>query len=269
MPELAAVPAVAYLAIGVLMGFLAGLLGIGGGGAMVPMLLFMFEREGFPRESIMHVCVATAMSTVVFTSVSSLRAHAKRGAVRWDALKGMLPGIVVGGLVGTWIAGRLSTFGLALFFTVFIYLMAANLLIGGKPKGGRSLPGTAVLFFVGFVISAVSALVAIGGAMMTVPFLVWCEVPLVHAIGTSSAVGLPVALASTIGYIYTGLHQTGLPPHTVGYVYWPATLIIAAASVCTAPLGARVAHAIKTEKLRKLFALFLFALATRMLWQLW
>jgi len=270
LSELTPTIVIAYLVLGAVIGFLAGMLGIGGGATMVPILAWMFEARGMPREHLVHVAVATAMSTILFTSVSSVRAHAIRGAVRWDILKAFLPGILIGGVAGALLAGKFSTFGMAMFFACFVYVMATNMLVGGKkPTEGRTTPNAPVMFFAGFVISAISALVAIGGAMMSIPFMIWCGVPVVHAIGTSSAIGFPVALASVAGYIYTGLSQADLPPASIGYVYLPATVCIAVASVMTAPLGARAAHRLPTAILRKVFAFLLYILATRMLIQVW
>lgn len=259
----------AYVLLGVVAGFLAGLLGLGGGGMMVPILAWLFLEQGYPREHFVHMAVATAMATVIFTSVSSVRAHARRGAVRWDLAKPMGLGMLLGGFLGSLVAGQLSSFGLALFFAVFIYLMATNMWFDRKPAPGRTTPGFAGLFAVGTVIGLLSAMIAIGGAMMTVPFLVWCAVPIIQAVGTSSAIGFPVALASTVGYVWTGMRVEGLPATAVGYVDVPALLCIVAASVLLAPVGARLAHRMPTRLLRRIFAVFLFLLATRMLMMIW
>ena len=259
----------AYLALGVIMGFFAGLLGIGGGGMMVPVLVWLFALQHYPREHIVHLAVATAMATVIFTSISSVRAHAQRGAVRWDLAKMMAPGILLGGFLGALAAEWFSSFGLAVFFAVFVFIMATNMLIGRKPVSGRTVPGAFGMAVAGLIIGAFSALIAIGGAMMTVPFLVWCAVPIIHAVGTSSAIGFPVAVASTIGYVWTGMHTDGLPPTTIGYVDVSAVIGIAAASVLTAPLGARMAHRMPMQVLRRVFAVLLYILAGRMLVQVW
>lgn len=259
----------AYLALGVVAGFLAGLLGIGGGGMMVPVLVWLFAEQGYPHEHIVHMGVATAMATVIFTSLSSVRAHARRGSVRWDIARAMAPGMLLGGFLGALVADRFSTFGLGMFFVVFVYIMATNMLVDRKPAPGRSTPGKGGLFVVGTMIGVLSALIAIGGAMMTVPFLIWCAVPVLHAVGTSSAVGFPVALASTVGYIWIGADAVGTPATAWGYVDVPAVVSVATASVLLAPLGARLAHRLPTRILRRVFAVFLFVLATRMLFQIW
>lgn len=258
----------AYLALGAFVGFLAGLLGIGGGATMVPVLVLLFEAQGFPREHLVHIAVATGMSTILFTSVSSVRAHAKRGAVRWDILKPMVPGILIGGIAGSLIAGQISTFALGVFFAVFVYCMSLNLWLDKLPPSTDGAASGKELFTAGSFISALSALVAIGGAAMSVPYMVWRNVPLIQAIGTSSAIGFPVALAGTIGYVWTGMAHD-VPRPALGYIYLPAMLGIVAASVLTAPLGARAAHRLPTKILRRVFATLLFLLATRMLIKLW
>lgn len=260
----------AYLGLGALAGFLAGLLGIGGGAMMVPVLAWLFALQDYPAEHIVHLAVATAMATVIFTSISSVRAHASRGGVRWDIAQAMAPGMLVGGFGGALVADRFSSFGLGLFFVVFVFIMATNMLVDRKPAPGRTTPGRVGLFLVGTLIGVLSALIAIGGAMMTVPFLIWCTVPVIQAVGTSSAIGFPVAFASTVGYIWTGSTvSAAMPASTWGYVDVPAVLSIATASMLLAPLGARLAHRLPTGILRRVFAVFLYVLATRMLFQIW
>lgn len=269
LPDLAWPLVVAYLTLGAFVGLFAGMLGIGGGGMMVPVLAWLFAVQGYPREYLVHLSVGTAMATVVFTSVSSVRAHAQRGAVRWDIARAMAPGVVVGGFLGALVAGRFSAFGLALFFAVFVFIMATNLLLERKPAPGRHTPGGFGMFCAGLVIGSLSSLIAIGGAMMTIPFLIWCAVPVIQAVATSSAVGFPIAVASTAGYIWTGLQESGLPATSLGYVDVAAMACIASASVLTAPLGARLAHRMPTRTLRRVFAVLLYVLAARMLIQLW
>lgn len=253
-----------YVALGIVAGFLAGLLGIGGGGMMVPVFVWLFGLQGYPRSHIVHLAVATAMATVMFTALSSVRAHAQRGSVRWDIAFAMAPGMVLGGFFGALFAGRISSFALGMFFAVFVSVMAANMMYDRAPKSGRTIPGRFGLFLVGLFIGTCSALIAIGGAMMTVPFLIWCAVPVIQAVGTSSAVGFPVAVASTIGYVWTGMHVDGLPAGTFGYVDVAAVVCVAAASMTMAPLGASIAHRMPRRLLRRAFAVFLFILALHM-----
>ena len=258
-----------YAAIGAAVGFFAGLLGIGGGAIMVPLLVMVFEAQGLPREQIMHLAVASGMASILFTSLSSMRAHAVRGSVRWDLALALTPGILVGGLLGSSLTAWISTQVFATLFTVVVFFAATNILINRKPKPSRQLPGALGAMLVGLVISFVSSLAALGGAFLTIPFALYCNVPMLQAIGTSAIVGFPIALAGSIGFIVAGWGKSGLPPHSIGYVYLPAVLGMTLASVLTAPLGAATAHRLPTKRLKQVFALLLYGLATKMLVSLW
>ncbi len=254
-----------YLAIGAFVGFFAGMLGIGGGAIMVPLLVALFEAQQLPATHVLHLAVGTSMATILFTSVSSVRAHAARGAIRWDIAARMTPGILVGGLVGSAIASVIPQLLFAALFTAVIYIAATNMLLDRKPKASREPPGTAGMFVAGFLVSAASAFAAVGGAFMTVPFMLWCNVPMLQAIGTAAVIGFPIALSGTAGFIATGWSQAGLPEHSVGYVYLPAFAGVVAASVLFAPLGAAAAHRLPTVWLRRAFAILFYLIATRML----
>jgi uncharacterized protein len=256
---------VGYVAIGAIVGFFAGMLGIGGGAIMVPLLVILFEAQGLPKSQILHLAVGTGMATILFTSVASVRAHAARGAIRWDIARDITPGILVGGLAGSWIASLIPPLVFAAFFTAVIYAAATNLLLDRKPRPSRETPGLVGMFAFGFAVSAVSALTAIGGAFMTVPFMLWCNVPMLQAIGTAAAIGFPIAAAGTAGFIVTGLRETALPPYSVGFVYLPAMAGIVVSSVLTAPLGAAAAHRLPTVWLKRIFAFLFYVMATRML----
>lgn len=254
-----------YLALGVVAGILAGLLGIGGGLVIVPMLNFAFQWQNLPVEHQMHLALGTSLATIILTSISSFRAHDKRGAVRWDIFRNITPGIIVGTLLGSWLASGMSTGILKIVFVCFLYYVATQMLMGIKPKATRDIPGTVGIFGAGGIIGCVSSIVGIGGGTLTVPFMTWCNVQMHVAIGTASAIGLPIALAGTLGYITTGWSATGLPDWTVGYVYLPALLGIISSSVLTAPWGAKLAHSLPVPKLKRIFAILLYAVATKML----
>jgi uncharacterized membrane protein YfcA len=258
---------VAFLLLGAIVGFLAGLLGIGGGMTMVPLLTIVFAGQGFPPEHIVHMAVATATATILFTSVSSMREHQRHGAIRWPVVVGMAPGIVVGSLAGPQFVGAMSTAALSAFFGVFVAVAATQLWLDRKPKPSRELPGKSGLFAVGGAIGLVSSMVGAGGAFMSVPFMIACNVNIRNCVATSAALGLPIAVAGTIGFVIAGLRQTGMPPHTLGYVYLPALLAIVAASVVAAPIGARAAHRWPVKKLQRAFAVLLYVLAGYMLWK--
>lgn len=254
-----------YLATGAFAGFLAGLLGVGGGLVIVPVLVFIFAAQGFPAAHLMHFALGTSLASIMFTSVSSLRAHHAHGAVEWRVVRGIAPGIVAGTLLGTLLAAQLSTFFLKVFFIVFIYYVAAQMLLNIKPKPSRQIPGLAGLFAAGGVIGGVSSLVGIGGGTLSVPFMTWCNIKLHQAIGTSAAIGFPIAAAGALGFVLNGVRVEGLPAYSWGFVSLPALAGLVVASMATAPFGARLAHRLPVARLKKIFAVLLLVLGTRML----
>ncbi len=254
-----------FLALGAVTGLVAGLFGIGGGGLMVPVLALLFAAQGFPQAHLVHLALGTSMAAIVPTAVSSLRAHHGHKAVLWPVVARMAPGVLVGTFAATFLAAWLSPEPLAIFFSVFMAYVALQMILNRRPEPSRQLPGTTGLVSVASGIGGVSALVAIGGGTLTVPFLTWCNVRLPVAIGTSAAVGLPIALAGALGYMLNGWGAEGLPANTLGYVYWPAVLAVASVSYFTAPVGARLAHRLPVKWLKRLFALLLIGLAVEML----
>jgi uncharacterized membrane protein YfcA len=254
-----------YLAVGAVAGVLAGLLGIGGGLVIVPMLVFCMELQNLPQELIMHLALGTSMASIMFTSVSSFMAHHRRGAVEWSVVRRIVAGILVGTLLGAWVAAQMSTGALKIFFVIFLYYVCYQMLSGKKPKPSRVMPGAAGMFGAGNVIGVVSSLVGIGGGTLSVPFMVWHNIPIHKAIGTSAAIGFPIAVAGTVGYIMNGWGVDSLPPYSLGYVSLVALVSIAVMSVITAPLGVRLAHSLPVDKLKRVFALILFLVGTKML----
>lgn len=254
-----------YLFLGAFAGTVAGLLGVGGGLIIVPVLAFIFGEQSLPAAIIIHMAVGTSLASIVMTSVSSVYAHHKHGAVLWPVFWQLVPGIVVGALLGAAVADLLPAHLLKNIFGVFELLVATQMLFAAKPAAHRKLPGRAGMSLAGVLIGKVSAIVGIGGGTMTVPYLVWCNVPVHKAVATSSACGLPIAIAGAAGFIVMGWNETGLPAGSSGYVYWPAWLTIVAASVLFAPLGARLAHALPVNTLKRVFAILLVFLGVRML----
>jgi uncharacterized membrane protein YfcA len=249
------------LLIGTCTGFLAGLLGIGGGMLMVPFLTIILTSKGYPADLTVKMAVATSLATICFTSLSSVRAHQKRGAVLWPVVKVLAPGILVGSLLGAQVAVALPGKLLGILFALFVAFSATQMFLDRKPKPTRTLPGPVATFGVGSVIGLLSALVGAGGAFVSVPFMTWCNIKIHDAVGTSSALGFPIALAGTIGYIYAGQGLPQMPPGAVGYLYLPGLVIISLASMMLAPLGARTAHRMDIRPLKKVFALVLYGLA--------
>ncbi len=261
--------ALAYLALGAVVGFFAGMLGIGGGAIMVPLLVLLLDVQGLPHDQLVHLAVGTSMATILFTSVSSIRSHQLRGSIRWDISRSLTPGILVGGLAGATLAAQVPAGALAIAFTVIIAFAATNILLDRRPNPARRLPGPAGLFGVGALISALSAVAALGGAFISVPFMLWCNVPMLQAVGTAASIGFPIAVAGTAGYLISGWHDPGLPPLALGYVYLPAMAGIVVTSVLLAPVGAAAAHRLPTKWLKRIYAVLLYLLAIRMLIKIW
>lgn len=258
----------AYFGFGAIAGIIAGLLGVGGGIVVVPALYFLFTAQGLPQAHIMQMALGTSLATIVFTSVASFRAHDRRGAVRWDIFKSITPGILLGSFCGSWLAAQLSTKFLKGFFVVFLYYVSIQMLLNIKPKPSRHIPATAGMCATGGLVGLISNLVGIGGGTITVPFFTWCNIPIHVAVGTASAIGFPIAIAGTIGYLVNGLGVSDLPGLSLGYIYLPALIGIVAVSTLTAKYGAKLAHALPVATLKRVFAVFLLLMATRMLWSM-
>jgi uncharacterized protein len=256
-----------FLAIGGVVGFIAGLLGIGGGMTMIPLLTLIFSYQHFPPEHILHIAVATSLATIVFTSISSVRAHHAHDAVAWPIFWRLAPGILAGSLLGPQLVSGLSTSALSGVFAAFAAFTATRLLRNPKPKPTRVLPGAPGMFAVGGAIGVLSSMVGAGGAFISVPFMTACNVRIQNAVATSAALGLPIAAAGTVGYLIAGLRQTGLPPYTIGYINLPALFAIASASMLAAPPGARLAHRWPVVRLRRAFAALLYGVAAFFLWK--
>lgn len=255
-----------YIGLGVVAGFVAGLLGVGGGLIIVPVLILIFQMNNFSQEVIVHLAIGTSLATIIFTSLSSIYAHHfTHKAVRWDIVKQLTPGIVVGALMGAIVADFISAKILQQFFGFFELFVAFQMALNIKPHATRALPGKAGVLTAGTGIGSISSIVGIGGGTLTVPFLVWCNVKMQQAVATSSACGLPIAVAGCIGFILTGWNEITLPEYSFGYIYWPAFLAIVISSMLFAPLGAWLAHRLSAAKLKRYFALVLFVLGIRML----
>jgi uncharacterized membrane protein YfcA len=253
-----------YLLLGAFAGTIAGLLGVGGGLIIVPVLVYVFTRQHIDPSIMVHLAVGTSLATIVFTSISSVRAHHRRGAVRWDVFWKLTPGIVMGALLGSLVADWMPAHILRRFFAIFEWLVAMQMLFGFRPKPGRDLPATPGMLGVGGVIGGISSIVGIGGGTMTVPYLVWCNLRMQAAVATSSACSLPIAVAGAAGFVLTGWMSPGLPSLSLGFVYLPAFVGIILTSVLFAPVGAWLAHRLPANTLRIFFAIFLSVLGIYM-----
>lgn len=258
---------IALLALGTMTGFAAGLLGIGGGMLLVPFITLLLTLNRFPEHLVVHMAIATSLATIMFTSVSSVRAHHKRGAVQWQIVALLAPGILIGSWIGPWIGKQMDSTMLAAFFGVFVLVSATQMLLNKKPSATRELPQRPGMFAAGGAIGILSGLVGAGGGFISVPFMTWCNVKIHQAVATSAALGFPIALAGTLSNVYYGSGVQDLPSGSLGFIYLPALLVISLASVATAPLGARIAHKLPVTALRKIFSLMLYALAGYMLWK--
>jgi uncharacterized membrane protein YfcA len=254
-----------YLAMGLLSGFIAGLLGVGGGLILVPLLVWLFSLQGFSHESNMLMALGTSLGVISITAISSVRAHHAHGVVNWNTVKHILPGILFGTLFGAWLASKLPSTFLHHFFIAFLFYAATQMLFNFKPQAHRNLPGYLGMSSVGSIIGIVSSWVGIGGGTLSIPFMLWCNVKLHQAIATSAAIGFPIAVAGALGYIFTGWSVVDLPAYSAGYVYLPAFAAIASTGILTAPIGARLAHRLPVNVLKRLFAGLLYALGIKML----
>ena len=260
---------VAYAAVGAFVGILSGLLGIGGGMTLVPILAALFDAQSLAPGNHVHLALGTAMAAAVFTATSSVYAHHGRGAVDWRITAQLAPGMVLGSLLSSLASGLMPQRMLALAFALIVYGGATQLLLARRPGPHAAMPRRVVTLLIGLTIGVVCGLVSAGGAFLTVPFMLFCGVPMLTAIGTGAAIAVPVVFVGTIGYIASGWDAPGLPARALGFVYLPALLAIVLASIVTAALGARLAHRLPVDVLRRLFALLLYALATRMVVHYW
>jgi uncharacterized membrane protein YfcA len=256
------------ITLGCFTGFLAGLLGIGGGMLMVPFMTLILSQHGVPATLSVKMAIATSMATILFTSISSVRAHHRRGAVRWELVRTLAPGIIAGGLLsGAGVFALLKGTTLAALFALFVAFSATQMLLAKKPHAGRRMPGPAGRFAAGGAIGFISGLVGAGGGFISVPFMTGFNVPMHNAVATSAALGFPIALANTVGYVIGGWSLHSPLPGSLGYLWLPALAVIATASVLFAPLGAKVAHAMNVQQLKRVFAGMLYLLAVYMLYK--
>lgn len=254
------------MAVGVVAGIFAGLLGIGGGAVTVPLLLWTFAAQGFDDDVATHIALATSLAAMVITSFSSALAHAGKGAVIWEVLLFLMLGVLLGSLFGVITAVNISGANLQIAFGLFLAYVALQMAFGFSPSPDRKIPGRPALLGAGGVIGCVSMYFGIGGGSLTVPFLSYCGVSPARAIGTSAALGLPIALWGSILYVISGWNNPVLPDGAVGYVYAPAAIGIVLTSAIFARVGANIAHRLKGAQLRRIFAIVLLVVAADLVW---
>lgn len=256
---------IGYLFVGAFAGFLAGLLGIGGGSIVVPSLVIMFQLENMPANSIMHMAAGTSLTAMIISACTALIAHLRRGVEIWPIYKRIIVGIIFGTVLGTLLASILYSRTLEMLFGIIISLMALWMLSGFNPSPHRQLPETFGMLSVGSLIGLKSGMFGIGGGVISVPFLTYCNVPLRQVLGVSIAISFTVAIIGSLSFMAVGWHQTHLPKWSTGYVYWPAVAGIAIISPIFAILGAKLSHRLPVEVLRKIFAIFLLIVGLKML----
>lgn len=250
-----------YPLLGIIVGFMAGLLGVGGGLITVPVLLFLNQAQKFPSEHLYKMVLASSMAAMVFTSFSSVKSHYQQGHIDWSIVKSLTPGLLlgagVGGFFGTWI----PDFWLAMVFISFALYTSLQMFFNWKVSPHRALPNAPIMVGFGLITGVLSALISAGGGFLVVPFLSWCNVDMKRAVAVSAGCGFPIAFFGAIGYMLSGWNVQGLPPHSLGWVHLPSALGIAMTSVFFARIGAKVSSSLPVSTLKKIFALLLLGIA--------
>lgn len=252
-----------FLVLGIFAGLMAGLLGLGGGLIIVPALIFIFARQGFDSNYLTQMAVASSLASVIFTSLSAIRTHNKGGMIQWPIFRWLSVGIVFGAVAGAYLATGLKGEYLQALFGIFAISIAAQMIFGRRPKPGRGVPKAVVLNAAGIFIGLISAVFGIGGGSLTVPLLTWFNIDMKKVVATSAACTLPIAIFGVLGFISSGWHLTDLPDGSTAYVYWPAVIGISLTSIVSAHFGAKLAHRLPSDLLKKLFAAFLFMMGLR------
>lgn len=252
------------LIIGIFTGILAGLFGVGGGVIVVPALIHLFNQFQFPAELVVHLAIGSSLATIVFTSIAAIMGHHKRNAVIWPLVRLLTPGVLIGAWLGALVAGMLAGDWLQRLFALFLLLLAFQMLINRQITQHYQLPGRGTLFAVGGGIGMLSSIVGIGGGTLTVPFLAARGTPMPNAVATSSACGLSIAIAGSLGFVASGWGLAHLPPGSSGYIFWPAVVVIVASSILFASVGVRLAHFLPPTVTKRLFALLLLLVSGKL-----
>lgn len=257
-----------YVFLGGFVGFLSGLLGVGGGGVLVPLLASIFMYQGVFADNVVHMALGTALACMIISSTASIRAHASRGNVLWPIFFSMAPGIVFSAFMTAHMAAHVNSLYLSIFFAIFMALIAAMMFFNWQPKSSTTPMRLHELLMVATGIGTVSALAAVGGGFLTVTYLSYKNAPMKKAVGTSAAIGFPIAIAGAAGYIISGWSIVSSDPYTFGFIYVPAFLAISVSSFIAAPYGAACAQGLPDTHLKKIFAVVSLALSLKMLFSL-
>lgn len=256
---------VLYIVLGAFVGFMAGLLGLGGGGILVPLLASIFTLQDMSADNVVHLALGTSLACMIISSTASIRAHASRGAIMWRVVGGMAPGIIAGAFLAAHTATKLNPVYITIFFALFMALIALQIFFNWQPKPSKKSTTFRGLLMTGAGIGYVSALAASGGGFLTVTYLSYKNLDIKRAIGTSAAIGLPIAVTGTAGYMMSGWSITLSNPYTLGFIYMPAFLAISIASAIAAHYGAHCSHRLPEASLKKTFAVISLLLSIKML----
>jgi len=254
---------------GLLAGFMAGLLGIGGGFIIVPLLLLVLPQIGIDLSLLVHFSVGTSLACICITSLSSAYAHQRKQAINWSLMKPIVPGLILGAIFGSLLAGVIKGSILILIFVSGALLTAVYLMSDHQTPHANKPTNGFIYFFYGQFTGIISALIGIGGGSVLVPFLVYRGESMVKSVGTAAAGGFPIALFASVGFVYSGWSATKNVEYASGYIYWPAFLGIILFSSLSAPLGAKVAHFIKEKSLKQIFAIFLILTSAQIIYSQW
>ncbi|VAW83937.1 Uncharacterized UPF0721 integral membrane protein [hydrothermal vent metagenome] len=254
-----------YLALGVLAGTTAGLLGLGGGAVIVPVLYMVFSAQGVSADLVMHMAIGTSLATIIFTSITSTYTHHQQRAVQWQLVRSLLPAIVLGIVAGSFLADQLNSVTLRVFFGLFELLIAAQMFFTLIPPSQQIKQKQWLYTLAGSVTGVISALLGIGGGSVMVPFLHWSGVNMRKAIATSAACGFPIGLFGALSFILLGQGDNQQQPWSLGYIYLPALLGILLTSIVSARLSARLAHRLPLPLLKKIFAIVLALVGLKMI----
>ncbi|MEM8810223.1 MAG: sulfite exporter TauE/SafE family protein [Cyanobacteria bacterium P01_G01_bin.38] len=254
-----------FATLGLAAGTSSGMLGIGGGMVIVPGLFYLFSRMHLPSEALMHFAAGTAMCIMVFTAASSTLSHHLRGDVQWSIFKNMIGFIGLGVVLGNLLSNHLNTLSLELIFGLFLLVVSSKILLGWKPTFDETTePSKGLSGLVGSILGFKSGVLGIGGGAISVPFLLYCGLPMPRASGTSASFTLPIAVVGALSFLLFSHPATQLAGAT-GYIYWPTVALVAPFTMLGAPLGTILSHRIPRQQLRKVFALLLLVVGVRML----
>lgn len=255
-----------YALTGIFAGLISGVMGIGGGIIVVPALLLIFQHNpDFPPNLLMHMAAGTSLAVMLFTSLSTIRAHYKLGGVQWTIFNRLWPGIVFGTIAGALLADQLPTYWLKILFGLFLLLVAFKMLSGIHVTHPHRLPPRWLNGLVSFLIGCKSGLLGVGGGTLIIPYLSYCGVEMKKIAPVSALCTMTVAIIGTITFMITGLHESGLPAYSTGFIYWPAVILLAVFSSILAPLGARLTYILPLHQLKYAFIVILFFTAIELL----